>query len=128
MKRNRPDLRSGLSPRSRKVLNIMLHSSDAQSNSPTGEHVQDAQGPPAGPQPPTQAETLALALAYRAAGLSVILIKTDGSKSPLHEWKVFQAKFMEEERLKSIFGARQFGLAIIGGKVSGNLEQTDFDY
>ncbi len=63
---------------------------------------------------------------YIKAGLSVIPIRNDGSKAPTVEWKKFQNKSAEGHELKDLFHSG-LGIAIVGGKVSGNLEIIDFD-
>ena len=61
------------------------------------------------------------------AGLSVIPIRTDGSKAPtIGSWKPFQKAIAECRVLKEWFSHR-VGIAVIAGKVSGNLEVLDFD-
>jgi putative DNA primase/helicase len=62
-----------------------------------------------------------------AAGLSVLPIRADGSKAPaLASWKAYQERLPTEEELRQWF-RRPSGIAIVGGAVSGNLEQLDFD-
>lgn len=65
----------------------------------------------------------------RESGLSIIPIKTDGSKRPaLQTWKPFEDRLPTETELRQWFGnGKKYGLALIGGKVSGNLEILDFD-
>lgn len=65
----------------------------------------------------------------RDAGLSIIPIKTDGSKAPaLPTWKPFERRQATEAELRKWFGNDQrLGIAIIGGAVSGNLEMLDHD-
>lgn len=65
----------------------------------------------------------------RAAGIATIPIKTDGSKAPsVNSWKQFETRLPTIAELQKWFGSgtRQ-GIALIGGKVSGNLEILDFD-
>jgi putative DNA primase/helicase len=86
------------------------------------------------------------ALAYLRAGISLIPIKTDGSKQPVWDllpkepdpnrpdrlksvWKPFMERRPTEDELRHWFrGERPPGLAVISGKVSHNLEILDFDY
>ena len=70
-----------------------------------------------------------VALAYLDAGLSVIPIKTDGSKSPaVKTWKPYQSERMGAEEAARHWGcAAPPGYGIVGGAVSGNLEVIDFD-
>jgi hypothetical protein len=73
----------------------------------------------------TQTETLRLC----DAGLSLIPVKTDGSKAAaLPSWKIYQKRLPNDSELRQWFGnGARPGIAIIGGKVSGNLEVIDFD-
>jgi replicative DNA helicase len=63
------------------------------------------------------------------ASLSVIPIKTDGSKkADLPTWEVYQSRKATAAEINGWFGnGASRGWAIIGGKVSGNLEILDFD-
>ena len=71
---------------------------------------------------------LAAARRYVAAGLSVIPIKTDGSKAPAVSWKPYQKRLPTDQELQQWFGADQpVGMAVVCGGVSGNLEVLDFD-
>lgn len=74
--------------------------------------------------------TLALqaAQAYTQAGLCVIPIKVDGTKSPaLPEWTTFKSRLPTDEENQQFFGSSEVGVAVICGKVSGNLETLDFE-
>jgi hypothetical protein len=71
--------------------------------------------------------TLAAALAYRRAGLSVVPIKDDGSKSPAVPWKPFTDHLPTEATVRRWFADGRLGVGVPGGKVSGNLEHLDFD-
>lgn len=71
---------------------------------------------------------LGAALAARAAGLSVIPIKPDGSKEPLvKKWAPYQAAPADEEQLHRWFGGAPVGLAVVAGQVSGGLEMIEFE-
>jgi hypothetical protein len=60
------------------------------------------------------------------AGISVIPISEDGSKSPrLSSWKRFQQERADEVRIQQMCTGT--GLAFIGGAVSAGLECLDFD-
>lgn len=61
---------------------------------------------------------------YRDAGLSVVPIRADGSKRPKFAWKQFQSRLPDDAELQDFDNG---GIAIIGGKVSGNFEIIDFD-
>jgi hypothetical protein len=77
------------------------------------------------------------------AGLSVIPIAADGSKAPdgrllprlpkgpdgelKHTWDPFKERLPTDDELIRWFGIGRLGIAIICGRVSGNLETMDFD-
>jgi hypothetical protein len=71
--------------------------------------------------------TFDLALSYLKAGLAVTPIHADGSKRPvLTEWE--KRPLPTAEQLHKWFGGRpRYGIGIVCGKVSGNLELIDFD-
>lgn len=74
--------------------------------------------------------TLALqaARAYTQAGLCVIPIRTDGSKSPaVPEWTTYKNRLPTLDEAERLFGQSEVGVAVICGKVSGNLETLDFE-
>lgn len=61
------------------------------------------------------------------SGMSVIPILPDGTKRPaIGEWKPFQERIVDEETSRKWF-ANGSGIAAICGRVSGNLEQIDFE-
>lgn len=66
------------------------------------------------------------ALAYVKAGFSVIPIKADGSKRPSGPWRVWQSRRASAYMVRQMFRG-DFGIAVLGGKVSGGLEIFDFD-
>jgi len=72
---------------------------------------------------------LSAALAYRAAGFSVIPVKADGSKAPsIPQWKAFQQEPPTEGQLRQWFGGdTPRGLGLVHGAVSGHSEALDFD-
>ena len=87
---------------------------------------------------------LHVARAYVAAGISVIPIARDGTKAPEWRllpriwneaekknkptWKTYMKELPSEEDLQRWFGgSRPAGIALVGGAVSGCLEQLDFD-
>ena len=96
---------------------------------------------------PTPLEVYRAALAYRNAGLSLIPIEAEPTKRPAFRllpqidsangerprktWKVFQTRLPTVEELHSWFqqssGVTVYGMAVLGGKVSGNLEILDVD-
>lgn len=69
---------------------------------------------------------------YREAGLSVIAVKTDGTKMPDaermpgHGWNIFRERHATDDELVAMFSGR-VGIGIVGGKASGNLEIIDVD-
>jgi putative DNA primase/helicase len=73
--------------------------------------------------------TLDIALSYLHAGLSIIPIKTDGTKAPPFRWKEFQADPPNEKKVRQWWrrNGEGWGIAVISGKVSGGLEVIDFD-
>ncbi|GAC1308943.1 MAG: hypothetical protein NVSMB27_46390 [Ktedonobacteraceae bacterium] len=68
------------------------------------------------------------ALEAAAAGISVVPIRTDGTKQPaLLGWREYQKRRASEIELERWFGSVELGIAFITGAVSGNLEAFDFD-
>lgn len=70
------------------------------------------------------------ALAYTNAGLSVIPIRSDGTKAlalRAGEREQYEKRIATETELKQWFVKCNLGIGILGGKVSGNLECIDFD-
>lgn len=64
---------------------------------------------------------------YAAAGLSVLPIKTDGTKRPrVKEWGHLQKDIATPDEIDQLFRG-MVGVAIIGGRVSGGLECLDID-
>ena len=71
-------------------------------------------------------KTFAASTRYVAAGISVIPVKSDGTKQPAVSWKVFQQRLpTDEERAKFFANGHQLG--IVCGAVSGNFNLQDFD-
>lgn len=69
-----------------------------------------------------------IALQAEAMGLSVLPIRADGSKQPaLVGWKQYQQRRASQQELWRWFGDPTVGIALITGKISGNLEALDFD-
>ena len=96
---------------------MSLHPVDANGNATCQTVLSDAR------------EVLRIALDYRSAGLSVIPVKTDGSKAPaLSSWTAFMVSLASESRIRSWFSkANPPGIGIACGKASSNLELLDFD-
>jgi hypothetical protein len=68
------------------------------------------------------------ALSAHDAGISVIPIRSDGTKRPPFEWKAYQSDRPERALVETWFRNGQYsGFAGIGGAVSGGLEILDFD-
>lgn len=76
-------------------------------------------------------DVLAAARCYVAAGLSVIPVRADGSKAPAlkaGEVEQYRERFPTREELDRWFGpGSQTGLAVVCGKISGNLAVLDFE-
>lgn len=71
--------------------------------------------------------SLQAATQYRAAGLCAIPIRVDGTKAPsIPEWTTFKNRLPTAEELTQWFPT-EMGVAVICGKVSGNLETLDFE-
>ena len=71
--------------------------------------------------------TLEIARERTAAGLSILPIRTDGSKAPDAEtWKQFQERRPSDDELRQYF-SNGAGIGTICGRVSGNLEIIDLD-
>src|SRR5215510_7112511 len=74
----------------------------------------------------TGSEILNAARTCRSLGLSIIPIRADGSKAASVYWEWLQHELMFSENIAKVFQPHD-GLALICGKVSGNLEVLDFD-
>src|SRR5262249_28824526 len=74
----------------------------------------------------TTTTPLERAESYAAEGLSVIPIRTDGSKAPPLKWAAYQATAPTTNELRAMFGQGEHGIAIVCGTVS-HLEVIDFD-
>jgi hypothetical protein len=73
-------------------------------------------------------DNLQAALEWAAAGCSVIPIRTDGSKKPAVEWKPYQSKPASLARITQWWTDNpEYGIAVICGAVSGNLEMTELE-
>lgn len=69
------------------------------------------------------------AIKYSEAGRSVIPCNKESKSPVIKQWKPYQLKIAEPDKLKQWFSSPENGrcLAVICGKVSGNLEVLDFD-
>lgn len=77
-------------------------------------------------QTPVDANCLTAALAACNAGLSVLPTRKD-TKAPLTAWKPYQARLATQAEIERWFIASDTALALVCGRVSGNLEMLDFD-
>lgn len=74
------------------------------------------------------AAILAAAHAAHDAGLSVLPVEADGTKRPAERpWERYQSERMTPAEIERRFADGSYGLAVIGGLVSGGLEWLDFD-
>ncbi|MGI8313454.1 AAA family ATPase [Saccharopolyspora hattusasensis] len=73
--------------------------------------------------------TLQAARAWSAAGVSVIPVCTDGSKAPaLKSWTEFQQRRPTDAELLGWFGEQdRYGIGLVCGAVSGDLEMIEFE-
>ena len=68
-----------------------------------------------------------LASEYRGAGISVIPLELEGSKSPaIPTWTPFRERFATDTELCQWF-SQPAGIALVCGAISGGLEVIDFD-
>jgi len=74
-------------------------------------------------------ELLAEARRLVAAGISVVPVKTDGTKmvDTNGPWRQFQERLPHDGELRLWFDKTLRGIAVVNGGVSGNLETLDFD-
>ena len=70
--------------------------------------------------------TLCTAKKYAAAGLSVIPINPK-TKKPTTKWKRYQTIAADDRQLERWFAGKALNLAVLAGKVSGNILWLDFD-
>jgi putative DNA primase/helicase len=71
--------------------------------------------------------TLDAALALNAAGCSVVVVRTDGTKFPRGTWKIFQSQRKSEAELREHFNNGHPGVGIVTGAISGNLEMYELE-
>jgi replicative DNA helicase len=76
---------------------------------------------------PRASAVLEAALAWQAAGVSVVPVRLDGSKAPLGEWTTAQQTPATAEQVRARFGDGHPGLGAVCGKVSGNLEMLELE-
>jgi len=63
---------------------------------------------------------------YRAHGWCVIPVPF-GRKAPIIQWRTYQRRKSTPAELQTWFGGRESNLAVVCGKISGNLVVLDFD-
>jgi len=70
-----------------------------------------------------------IAQIWRQAGVSCIPVRANGQKRPaLGEWKTFQARVPSLDEVSQWWGnGHPYGIALICGAVSGNLEMTEIE-
>lgn len=71
--------------------------------------------------------TLDAALAWAAAGASIVPVATDGSKRPAGQWKHWQNQRADPAQIDAWFTRSDYGLGLVCGAVSGNLELLEFE-
>lgn len=73
-------------------------------------------------------DLLAVARCYVGAGLSVIPVKADGSKAAAVKWGDYMERKPTDAELSAWFAPHKpVGVAVVCGKVSGNLAVLDFE-
>lgn len=70
---------------------------------------------------------LEAALAWQAAGVSVVPARNDGTKAPLGVWKQYQHTVADTEQLHTWFDGGHPGIGVICGTVSGGLEMLELE-
>lgn len=76
---------------------------------------------------PTDHDVLPAALAWCAAGASVVRAATDGTKAPLGQWKQAQHEPANADTIRAWFATGHPGLGLVCGAVSGNLEMLELE-
>ena len=71
--------------------------------------------------------TVETAMAYLAAGLSVLPAIRAEKRPSVGAWKTWAGRLPSEYEVKAWFGNHPDGVCIVAGSVSGNLECMDFD-
>jgi Bifunctional DNA primase/polymerase, N-terminal len=93
---------------------------------PDGRPATFAWSPPAAKEVSTVG-VLEIASAYLDAQLSVVPVRTDGTKRPLIKWVPYQNLCATRDELRGWFAVERHGIGIVAGKASGNLEVIDVD-
>lgn len=69
-----------------------------------------------------------IARAWWNAGCSVVPIQPNGTKKPTRDWKELQLRRLSEIEVERYWGHNSLlGVAIVCGKISGNLEMTELE-
>lgn len=76
---------------------------------------------------PTPTDVHAAALAWCAAGCSVIPVATDGTKRPLGPWKAAQSSPATPVMVDTWFAGGHPGIGVVCGAVSGHLEMLEIE-
>jgi len=65
---------------------------------------------------------------WHSAGVSTVPILTNGTKRPVIRWAEYQGRLPELGEIDRWWGnGHDYGLAVICGRVSGNLEMTELE-
>jgi hypothetical protein len=72
-------------------------------------------------------EQLAAALAWQAAGVSVVPTRTDGSKAPIGTWKEWTTARADTDQLHRWLDNGHPGIGLVTGTISGNLELLELE-
>lgn len=72
-------------------------------------------------------QKLTTALAFHKAGLSVVPVKTDGTKRPDGPWKQYQTSRATTDEIHSWFDTGDYGVGIVTGNISGNTEMAEVE-
>lgn len=72
-------------------------------------------------------QTLQTALAFHKAGLSVVPVKTDGTKRPNGTWKQYTTSRATPEEIHTWFDQPGQGIGIVTGTISGGLEMLEVE-
>lgn len=63
---------------------------------------------------------------YKSLNLSVVVV--DSNKKSIHYWEHYQRNFISDYQLRSVLRkSNAYGIAVICGRISGNLESIDID-
>jgi putative DNA primase/helicase len=70
---------------------------------------------------------LETALELHRNGISIVPVKTDGTKAPAVAWKPYTSTRADETQLRTWFEHDTFGLGLVTGTISGRLELTEIE-